>query len=75
VHVAAEAAVQSNSVDKCNDASDVGRCETIFYKDMAVKSGDSTYCNNITDTEQQDICKQVVSSLTATSTAAEEGTE
>lgn len=63
VHVAAEVAIQSNSVDKCNDASDVERCKAIFYKDMAVSSGDMSFCDKIRNSEQQAVCQEVASNL------------
>lgn len=61
VHVAAEAAVQSSSPEKCSEALDVGRCEDIFYKDMAQLNNDVTYCNNIEDEEKKEVCYLLVS--------------
>lgn len=53
VHVSAEIAVQSQSVDKCAESPDVEHCEDIFYKDMAILNQDSSYCDNLSDEKKQ----------------------
>ncbi len=65
VHVAAEIAVQSNSSEKCADAADIVRCETIFYKNMAVSTSDSSYCTHIADPAQQATCQELVTTLSS----------
>jgi hypothetical protein len=53
VHVAAEAAVQASSAEKCAESPDVERCENIFYKDMAVLNNDASYCDNLSGEKKQ----------------------
>ncbi len=53
VHVSAEVAVQSQSVDKCAESPDVERCQDIFYKDMAQLNNDSSYCDNVSEDKKQ----------------------
>jgi hypothetical protein len=59
VSVTAEIAVQSGSVEKCVEATDVERCENIFYKDMAIMNNDVTYCDHLS-AEQKTVCYEVV---------------
>lgn len=59
ISVIAEIAFQSGSVEKCAEASDIERCENIFYKDMAVLNNDVTYCDNLSG-EQKTVCYEVV---------------
>src|SRR3989338_3528147 len=59
VSVTAEIAVQSGTVEKCAEASDVERCEHIFYKDMAVLNNDVTYCDNLSG-EQKNVRYEIV---------------
>ncbi len=53
VHVSAEIAIQSQSIDKCAESPDVERCQDIFYKDMAVLNQDAIYCDNLSGEKKQ----------------------
>lgn len=53
VQVAAEIAMQSSTVAKCQEATDVERCEKLFYKEMAVLKNDATYCDSLSDVDKQ----------------------
>lgn len=54
-NVAAEIAVQSGNVEKCADAPDPERCEALFSREMAVLTGDASYCDNLEE-EQKQLC-------------------
>ncbi len=62
-HVAAEVAVQSSSVDKCTDAPDVERCRALYYKNRAVATNDSSYCENISNADKKGQCQSIVEEL------------
>lgn len=54
-NVAAEIAVQSSNVEKCADAPHAERCESHYYREMAVLTDDASYCDNLED-EQKQLC-------------------
>ncbi len=60
VHVNAEIAVQSGTVEKCVESPDIKRCQHIFYRDMAVLNNDVTYCDNIVEEQTKDLCYEIV---------------
>ncbi len=54
-NVAAEVAVQSSNIEKCVDAPNTERCENVFYREMAVLTGDTLYCDKLGE-EQKQLC-------------------
>ena len=56
VRVSAEIAVQSLSVDKCNESPDVVRCQNIFYMDRAMTENNTTSCDKISSEEKKQVC-------------------
>ncbi len=58
-NVAAEIAVQSSNVEKCGEAPDIERCEGFFYREMAVLTGDASYCDNLEE-EQKQLCSEQI---------------
>ncbi|MFA6888671.1 MAG: hypothetical protein WC254_04195 [Candidatus Woesearchaeota archaeon] len=59
VHVSAEIALQSQSIDKCAESPDVVRCQNIYYMDVAVTENNTTYCDNLSE-EKKEICYTIV---------------
>lgn len=63
--VASEIAIQSSSIEKCSEAPDTKRCEALFSREMAVLTGDASYCAPLEE-EQKQLCLEAKQTTAAT---------